>query len=310
MKRFAMLIVSLLLAGSGFAASLGTSARAIIPSEVQQIISVDYRTLKGSQTALALKDRVLPENLKQFEGALRGFGLDPDLDIDQLAFISFRGKDGTLRLIGIAQGQFPTADIMKRFRLKKIKAIKYRLSDIYSAGSGLQMTFLDAATMLFGESSAIRLALDTRDGEAASLNSNSKVADMMSGVERGTVWSVLDGAGTQNMMRSALGDAAKLADYDAVKKRLLGSRYAMDFSSGVNFDLDVYTSDNMTAAGLSSLVKAGMLFRKMTATGVEKIALESLNVDNDSSQLKLHFKTDDNRFESLLKSDLFASVSR
>ena len=41
------------------------------------------------------------------------------------------------------------------------------------------------------------------------------------------------------MMRSALGDATKVADYDTVKKRLLGSRYTMDFSSGVNFNLDV-----------------------------------------------------------------------
>jgi len=38
------------------------------------------------------------------------------------------------------------------------------------------------------------------------------------------VWSLLDQQGTQNMMRAALGDAAKVADYDTVKKRLLGSR--------------------------------------------------------------------------------------
>ena len=94
MKRIAVVLSLLLLAGSSLAASLGTAARAIIPSDVQQIISVDYRTLKSSQTAMALKDRVLPDNLKQFESALRGFGLDTDKDIDQLAFVSFRAKDG------------------------------------------------------------------------------------------------------------------------------------------------------------------------------------------------------------------------
>jgi hypothetical protein len=310
MKRIAVLLSLLLLAGSGFAASLGTAARAIIPSDVQQIISVDYRTLKSSQTAMALKDRVLPDNLKQFESALRGFGLDTDKDIDQLAFISFRAKDGSLRLIGIAQGQFPTDQIMKRFRLKKVKATTYHLSELYPASNGLQMTFLDPSTMLFGDTAAIKLALDTRDGDLASLNANSTIADMMGGVERGTVWSVLDGSGTQNMMRSALGDASKLADYENVRKRLLGSRYTMDFASGVNFDLDVFTSDNFTAAAVSSLVKAGMMFRKMSATGVEKVAIDSLNVDNDNDRLKLHFKTDDKKFEALLQSDLFTAVSR
>src|SRR5207302_4927495 len=115
-----------------------------------------------------------------------------------------------------------------------------------------------------------------------------------------------DQQGTQNMLRSALGDAAVLADYDTVKKRILGSRYTMNFSSGVNFDLDVITSDSMTATTLSSLLKAGMLYRKMTATPIEKSALENVTVDSDSSKLQMHFKTDDKRFQSLLHSQLFA----
>ena len=124
------------------------------------------------------------------------------------------------------------------------------------------------------------------------------------------VWSVLDQQGTQNMLHSALGDAAKVADYDTVKKRLLGSRYTMNFSSGVNFDLDVMTSDSMTAATMSSLVKAGMLYKKMTATPVEKVALDALTVNSDSSNLQMHFKTDDKQFQALMHSELFAAVSK
>ena len=112
------------------------------------------------------------------------------------------------------------------------------------------------------------------------------------------------------MMRSALGDAAKLADYETVKKRLLGSRYTMNFSNGVNFDLDVITSDSVTATTLSSLVRAGMLYKKMSATPTEKLALESVTVDSQSSNLQLHFKTDDKKFQSLLHSELFAAVSK
>lgn len=309
MKRLLLFPVVLLLAASALGVSLGSSARAIIPSEVQQIICVDYRTLKSSGTAMALKDRVLPDNLKQFETALRGLGVDPDKDIEQLAFISFRNNTA-LRIIGIAQGQFTLQQITRRFTARKIRATRYRLNDLWPAASGMQMSFLDPTTMLFGEVTALKLALDTRDGELASLNSNSQIADMMGGVERGTVWSVLDGSGTQNMMRSALGEAARLADYDVVRKRFLGSRYAMDFNSGVSFDLDVFTSDSFTAASLSALVKAGMMFRRLNASGIEKVALDSLTVDNDSDKLRLRFKTDDAKFESLLHSELFAAVSR
>jgi len=142
-----------------------------------------------------------------------------------------------------------------------------------------------------------------------SLDTNGDMADMMSNVDSAPVWSILDQQGTQNMMRSALGDASKIADYETLKKHLLGSRYTMSFTSGVNFDLSVLTSDSMTAATLSSLVKAGILYKKMSATPAEKVAVDNTTVDSDSANLQLHFKASDQQFQSLMHSDLFAAVS-
>jgi hypothetical protein len=136
------------------------------------------------------------------------------------------------------------------------------------------------------------------------------MAEQMAAVDGSSVWSILDQQGTQAMMRSALGDAAKIADYETLKKRILASRYTMNFQSGVNFDLSVLTSDSMTAATLSSLVKAGMLYKKLNASPIEKVAIDSMTVDSDSSNLQVHFKTDDQKFQALLHSELFAAVSR
>jgi hypothetical protein len=302
--------VLLLSCSVALALPMGSSARSVIPSDVQQIISVDYRTLRNSDTAMALKQQVLPESLKQFEGALKGVGIDPDKDVEQLTFASFRNEKKDVRVVGVAQGTFPTKTFLKKMRLQKIKPHKIRNTDLWPMGSGMEMTFLDDNTLLFGDRSAVQSALDARDGFSSTLDSNSGVADMIGSVDSGTVWSVLDQAGTQNMLRSALGDASQLADYDTIKKRLLGSRYTMNFNNGVNFDLDVITSDSTTAATLSTLVKAGVLYRKMTATPTEKMALESVSVNSDSSNLQMHFKTDDKKFQSLLHSDLFAAVSK
>jgi hypothetical protein len=288
---------------------LGTSARAVIPSDIQQIISVDYRALRSSDTAMALKAQVLPENVKQFEGALKGVGVDPEKDVDQLIFASYRVPKQGVRIVGIAQGLFPVKTFNKKMALKKIKPKKYRDAALYPMSGGMEMTFLDDSTLLFGDISAIQGALDARDGYATGLDSNSQMADMIPSVDSGAVWSILDQQGTQNMMRSALGEASGLADYDTIKKRLLGSRYQMNFANGVNFDLDVLTSDSMTAATLSSLVKAGMMYKKMNASPIEKVAMDSMTVDSDSSNLQLHFKTDDKKFQSLIHSDLFAAVS-
>ncbi len=299
----------LALAASAWAMPLSSSARSAIPAEVQQIICVDYRALRNSDTAMALKQQVLPENLKQFEVALKGLGINADRDVDQLAFASYRNKQG-LQVVGVAQGSFSAPVVLKKMRLSKIRAVKHHNSDIYPMGNGMEMSFLDDNTLLFGNGSAVKGALDARDGYTPTLDSNGQIVDMIGSADSGMVWSVLDQKGTQNIMRSALGDASRLADFDTMKKRLLGSRYTMNFSNGVKFDLDVVTSDSMTAATLSSLVKAGMLYKKMTASPTEKVALDNVSVNSDSSDLQFHFSTDDKQFQSLMHSDLFAAVSK
>jgi hypothetical protein len=311
MKKLILLTGLVMMSAAVWAMPLGTSTRAVIPSDIQQLISVDYRALHDSPTAMQLKEQVLPQSLKDFEKALKGVGIDSETDVDQLTFAAYRmGKQNNVRVVGMAQGSFSAKVVLKRMRVKKIMPVKYRTSDLYSMGNGMVMNFLDENTLLFGDESAVKGALDARDGYAQTIDSNSQMSDMMAAVDGSPVWSLLDQQGTQNMMRSALGDASKVADYDTVKKRLLGSRYTMDFSSGVNFNLDVITSDSITAATMSSLVKAGMLYKKMNASPVEKTAIDALTVDSDSSKLTLHFKSDDKQFQSLMKSDLFAAVSK
>src|SRR5215470_9442148 len=156
-KRILMKIIAriagfvFLLAAVAWAMPLGTNARAVIPGDIQQIISVDYRALRSSDTAMALKAQVLPENLKQFEEALKGVGIDPDKDVEQLTFIAYRmGKPGT-RTVGVAQGVFPVKAFLKKMTVKKIKAAKYRSAFIYPMASGFEMTFVDENTLLFGD---------------------------------------------------------------------------------------------------------------------------------------------------------------
>ncbi len=302
--------VLLLSISASWAAPMGSAARSVIPGDIQQLITVDYRSLKNNSTAMALKAQVLPPSLKEFEGSLKGVGINPEKDVDLLTFASYRKEKEGLKVVGIAQGSFSQKAFVKKMKLNKTKATKYRDADIYPMSGGMQMSFLDENSLLFGDGAALRGALDARDGYTTTLDSNSQVSDMLGSVESGTVWSILDQQGTQNMLLSALGDAGKLADFNTIKKHVLGSRYTMNFQSGVNFDLDVVTSDSITAATLSSLVKAGVLYRKMTATPIEKVALENVSINSDSSNLQMHFKADDKQFQSLLHSDLFAAVSK
>jgi hypothetical protein len=297
--------VLLLCAVAGFAMPIPSSARSMVPSEIQQLIGVDYRALKDSPTAMALKQQVLPDNLKELETALKGIGIDAERDLDQLNFASFRTEKKGIQTIGVAAGSFSAKAVLKKMKLKKIAATKYGTTSIFPMDNG----FLDDNTLAFGTPASLHSALDTRDGKRPSLDSNSVMTDQMSAVDGAAVWSILDQKGTQAMMFSALGDAAKVADYETLKKRILASRYTMNFQSGVNFDLSVLTADSMTAATLSTIVKAGMLYKKLNASPVEKTAIDATTVDSDSSNVQLHFKSDDQKFQSLMHSPLFAAVS-
>ena len=309
MKLFRICLASLLLVTMAYAMPLNSSGRACIPGDLLQLISVDYRALKDSPTAMALKQQMMPDNIKQFEAALKAIGLDPDKDVDTLTFASFHaGKQG-VKTVGVAAGPFNMKAVLKKMKLQKFVPKKYANSDIYPMDGGFVMSFLDDSTLLFGDSTSIRVALDTRNGTVLGLDTNGTMADMMTDVDSAPVWSILDQQGTQNAMHSAMGEASKVADYDTIKKRLLGSRYTMSFSSGVNFDLTVVTSDTVSAGTLSSLVKAGILLKKMSATPAEKIAVDNTTVDSDGSNVGVHFKANDQQFQSLMHSELFAAVT-
>jgi hypothetical protein len=247
--------------------------------------------------------------MKQVEDALKGIGVVPERDLEQITLAVFRAKDNSLQIIGVAQGEFPRKKLGAKLAKEKITGKKINGTSVYPMSGGMQMTFLDDWTMLFGNQSALQAALDARDNSSQSLNANGDITGLISSVDQGTVWSVLDATGTQNMLKSALGSASDLSDYGNVKTRLLGSRYSMDFDHGVDFNLSVVTSDNITASTLSAVMKAGLMFKKTSASPTEKTAIDDTTVDSSAGSLVVHFKADDKSFQSLLDSPMFAAVT-
>jgi hypothetical protein len=302
------------------AAQLSTDARSAIPRDVQQLVVIDYRVMQDSPAAMNLKSRVMPPELKQFDTALRKSGLNDNNDIDQyvdqLAFALFRpqgaGKDpgvADVDILGIAQGQFPTQDILANFRKKGVKPTLVRTNKLYPMGkTGMVACFVDPSTMIFGGSSAVKAALDARDGLSRSFLSNAVMMDAMRSVDSAPLWSILDQKGTQTMMRQVLGEAGSIADFESVEKRLQSSWYSMDFQHGVKFDLTLSTGDSFSAATLSSLLNAALVYRKMSGSEAEKQALSATDITSEAGRLTIHFATSDTEFASLLQSPLFQSM--
>src|ERR1700738_4627037 len=294
------------------AAELSSDGKAAIPHDIQQLIVVDYRAMQNSSAAMDLKDRVLPPELKRLETALQSSGLKVDQDADVLAFAAFRDEAGKgTRIVGIAQGQFQTRAILANFAKNKTQPYVLRNNSIYPMGSnGMSVVFLNQTTMVFGEKDAVKIALDARDGIISNLLSNSDMVNEMAAVDQKAVWSLLDSKGTQTMMKSVLGDAAELADYDTVRNRMKSSRYTMDFSNGVKFDMAVVMSDTLTAATAATLMKGVSILRKTSGSPLEKSALEQTTIDSNGGTLTVSYASSDSQFASLLSSPLFQLVGK
>ena len=300
-------------AGVAHAAQLSGDAKAAIPYDVQQIIVVDYRAMQSSPAAMNLKERIMPPELRRLETALKQSGLKVDRDADTLAFAAFRtgGAGAQVRTVGIAQGQFQTSGIMANFTKQKTKPQIVRNYSIYPMGAaGLSVVFLNQTTMVFGDAAAVKSGLDARDGLTSNMLTNVDMMNEMNTVDSRAVWSLLDQKGTQTMMRSVLGEASALTDYDSVKNRMKSSRYTLDFANGIHFNMAVVMSDSMTAATAATLMKGMVLLKQTQGSNMEKTALSETSVDSNSGTLQVSYASSENQFADLLNSPLFQQVVR
>ncbi len=267
--------------------------------------------MQNSQAAMDLKSRVMPPELKQLEKALTTSGLNDNHDVEELAFASFVTPESgeNAKIIGIATGQFSVPDLIATLKKQKVKPQVLRANKMYPmGGSGMLVSFVNPTTMIFGSSDALKYALNVRDGLAPSFLTNQAMLDQMASVDTEPLWSLLDQKGTQIMMRSVMGQASQLADFDTVRKRLLSSRYSMNFDNGVKFTLSVITPDTFTAATMSSLMNAAAMYEKVSGTTTEKQAIDSTDISSSGGVLDVKFSSSDSQFTALLKSPLFQSV--
>jgi hypothetical protein len=305
-----------LLSSLAWAAPLSPTTRTVIPADARQVINIDYQMLRTFSTAMTLKGQVLPDNLREFENALKGIGVNPDSDLDSLTFASFEDETRAPRMVAIASGQFSSMTILTELRQRKLFPSKYRRYDLYPVSQALVIIVLDEDTLLLGDTVGVKSVLNIRDSRLPLIDSNEELIELMRPIEKATVWSVLDREATERMLLSALGNGPNLAGLPGVKEKLLGAYFRMNFRGGIRFDMDVVTSDTTSAAALKSLLKLGILYKKIIANPAQKVVLEQVSVaskrisrDSDRSDLKMQFKADDQQLQVLMQSACFTATS-
>src|SRR5260221_5115830 len=163
---------------------------------------------------------MLPERFKQFEKFLASAGVDPNSQVEELAWgliaegvtAKTEGTGSTAvptgeEIVGVALGSYNPESTEAYFKAQKLPTFKSHGFTMYAFGSGagandLFFLFIDSNTAAFGHREVLEKMLDVRYGGAEGLLRNEKMYSLISEANgSGVVWAVLNPAYTRLAMQ-------------------------------------------------------------------------------------------------------------
>lgn len=291
------------------AAQLGATAQAVMPADTRQIISIDYHRLAQDSTAAQVESQVLPPEMRNLAELLKQGGVDAQQDLNRIAFATYAAK-GKIGLMGVAEGNFQNLKLDRFFHptRKNPHPPQYSGVTIYNA-EGTWFFAPDQTTLVFGSRNAVETAIDTEQGVQPRISTNDEMSNLIAGTQTTDVWSVLDAAGTKNMVKSLVGGGKM--DPSLFAKRFNGARYTIAFADQVQLNLEMMTSDALTAAALSAGLRAAVDYRQHQERDPHlKALLNQIQVDAAGDHAFLQVASPESSIATLLHSDLFSAVVR
>lgn len=291
------------------AAQLGATAQSVLPSDTRQIISINYHRLSEDKTAQQIEAQVLPPEMRNLAALLQQGGVNPESDLNRLTFATYSAK-GKIGLMGVAEGNFQNLKLTSFFRptKKHPHPPQYGGVDLYSS-DGTWFFTPDQTTLVFGSRDTVQAAIDTEQGAVSRISTNDQMSNLIAGTETTDVWSVLDADGTKNMVKSLVGGGK--VDPSLFAKRFDGARYTISFDNPVQLNLEMMTSDSLTAAALSAGLRAAVSYRQYQEKDPAlKSLLNQVQVDSSGDHAFLQISSPESSLTTLLHSDLFSTVVR
>lgn len=304
--RAAAALLALSLGAVG--AQLSPEAQSVLPQSTRQVISINYRSLMADPVAQQLEKRVLPPGMQDLAAVLTQGGINPTNDLNRLTFATFAATKG-IGLLGIAEGNFGAFQVSKFFHKSKDHPQPPQIDGIsvYSSG-GTSFYLPDQATLVFGSRDAIAQAIATQQG-APQIGQNEDMMNLIAGTQSSDIWSVLDASGAQTMVGGMIAGASKALPASMIAKRFQGARYTIAVQDPVQVNLELMTSDALSAAALSTALNAEIAMRQRSETDPSvKALLGQIQVDSAGNNTFLQVSSPQSQLAGLVNSDLMRSI--
>jgi hypothetical protein len=309
------------------AGSLSADTIALFPKNVGEFAYADLKQARTMKWFPALQEQMLPERFRQFEKFLASAGVDPNTQVEELAWglvpQAAAKQDAKTaadvpeseEIVGIALGNFNPDSTEAYFKQQKLASSKSRGYTLFAFGSGvgpndLFFFFIDSSKAAFGHKQLLEKMIEIRYGGEQGLLANDKLFSLINEVNgSGVVWAVLDASYTRLAMSQLAPEVEQFPEAAKLVQHMQSMIISATASSGLEAKFQAICAAPEDANTLSQLMTAGLLYKKYQA-GKDNPELGQLldqaSVTPSGERVVIRLSVSDDQMTSLIKRNTFS----
>jgi hypothetical protein len=275
-----------------------------------------------------LQQQMLPDRFKQFEKFLATAGVDPNSQVEELAWglvaegvktkADGTGSSGTPtgeQIVGVALGNYNPDSTEAYFKRQKLPTFKARNYTLYAFGTGagpsdLFFLFIDSSTAAFGHRSVLEKMVEVRFGAEEGLLRNDKFFPLINEANgNGIVWAVLNPAYTRLAMQQLAPEVEQFPEAAKLVARMKNMLINVNASSGIDGKFQAVCGSPEDANTMAQLLQAGLLYKRYQAAKDNPDMADMLDkarVSPSGDRFILNLTLTDDQMASLIKHNTFA----
>jgi hypothetical protein len=315
-------------ARSSNAQRVGPDTIALFPKSVGEFAYANLKQARSQKWFPQLQEQMLPERFRQFEKFLASAGVDPNSQVEELAWglvaegvtDKTSGTGSTAvptgeEIVGVAMGSYNPESTEAYFKAQKLPTFKSHGFTMYAFGGGagandLYFLFLDSNTAAFGHRSELEKMLDVRYGGAEGLLRNEKFYSLINEANgSGVVWAVLNPAYTRLAMKQLAPQIQQFPEAAKLVTRMQNLILNIQASGGIDGKFQAVCGSTQDANTLAQLMQLAFVYQQYQAKQQNPELADLLGqaqVNPSGDRVVLRLALTDDQMTSLIKKNTFA----
>src|SRR5712691_10441 len=307
---------------------LGTDIIALFPKEVGEFAYADLKKARTMPWFPQLQQQMLPDRFRQFEKFLASAGVDPNTQVEELAWglvaenVTNKGEGAASsaiptgeQIVGVALGNYNPDSTEAYFKRQKLPTFKARNYTLYAFGTGagpndLFFLFIDSSTAAFGHRSVLEKMVEVRFGAEEGLLRNDQFFPLINEANgNGIVWAVLNPAYTRLAMQQLAPEVEQFPDAAKLVSRMQNMLINVNAGSGIDGKFQTVCGSTEDANTMAQLIQAGFLYKRYQAGKDNPDLAEMLDqarVVPSGDRVILSMALSNDQMTSLIKHNTFA----